>query len=169
MPDITDVILDEHETFRRRFAELDDKRADAAPAADLEQVWRPLADLLERHAAAEEELFYPRLLARGENANDETRDALSDHNDIRAAVARAQALTPGSDDWWTAVIDARNSNSDHMAEEEREAFPDFREHVARDERDRLGGDWLDFTQRHAGARGLDLDQRDVDRYLRRHG
>lgn len=168
MPDIADLVLDEHETFRRRFAELDERRAADADGAELAGLWGPLADLLERHAAAEEELFYPRLLKSGENAEDETEDAISDHNDIRAAVARAADETPGSDAWWSAVLDARAANSDHMAEEEREAFPDFREHVAMDERERLGSEWLAFAERHAGARGLSLAEKDPDTYIEQH-
>ncbi len=168
MPDITDIVLDEHETFRRRFAELDDKRAAGAGRAVLEGLWRPLANLLERHAAAEEELFYPRLLQKGANAEEETEDAISDHNDIRAAIARAADEVAGGEKWWRAVLDARNANSDHMAEEEREAFPDFREHVDMKTRAELGEAWLRYAEEHAGARGLELEQKDPEEYIEEH-
>lgn len=57
MPDICDLSLDDHETLRRRFAELDQQR-DAGPEA-LARMWDPLATLLDLHAAAEEEVFNP--------------------------------------------------------------------------------------------------------------
>ena len=85
MPDITQLILDDHDTFRRQFAALDD--ADGPDA--LHAVWKPLADLLEVHAAAEETIFYPQLLRRGDDAEDETVDAIGDHNDIRDGVREA--------------------------------------------------------------------------------
>ncbi len=169
MPDICDLILDDHERFRRRFAELDNRRRDGAEPDRLQALWQPLADLLETHASAEEDMFYPRLLERGDNAEEETEDAVSDHNDIREAVRRAAGQEPGSAPWWQAVLDAREENSDHMAEEEREALPDFRENVADGVRDELGDRWLAFRQEHAGARGLDLDQVDVEEYVDQHG
>jgi hypothetical protein len=45
-----------------------------------------LAILLEAHADAEEKLFSPRLLDVGKEGDEETDDAISDHNDIRDAV-----------------------------------------------------------------------------------
>jgi hypothetical protein len=168
MPDITDLILDEHDLLRRRFAELDERRSADAGGDQLERLWRPVADLLERHATAEEQTFYPRLLKRGENAEDETEDAISDHNKIREAVRRAEQAPVGTDDWWAAVLDARASNSDHMAEEEREALPDFRGSVDLETREELGSRWLAFCREHPGAEALDLDGPDVQEYIRRH-
>ena len=168
MPDICDLILDDHEQFRRRFAELDDRRREDGSPESLGDLWQPLADMLERHASAEEELFYPTLLARGRRAVDETDDAISDHNSIRTAVGAAQRVAAGSDQWWAAVLDARANNSDHMAEEEREAIPDFRVHVEPSQREDLGVRWLRFSQQHAGASGLSGDTKDVEGYIEDH-
>ncbi|MGQ0774776.1 MAG: hypothetical protein ACT4NY_10225 [Pseudonocardiales bacterium] len=49
--DITQLILDDHETFRREFAALDD----ADKPEQLRAIWEPLAALLDVHAVAEEE------------------------------------------------------------------------------------------------------------------
>jgi hemerythrin HHE cation binding domain-containing protein len=69
MADITQLILDDHETFRREFAALDD----ANEPEQLCAIWDPLAALLDVHAAAEEVIFYPQLLRRGDDdAEDET-------------------------------------------------------------------------------------------------
>ena len=54
MPDICTVILDQHEDFRRRFGDLDDRHDESADA--LTRLWEPLADLLDRHAAVEERI-----------------------------------------------------------------------------------------------------------------
>jgi hypothetical protein len=43
----------------------------------------------------------------------------------------------GSEQWWHSVRGAREANSDHMAEEEREALADFRRHASL--QDRLRG------------------------------
>ena len=168
MPDICDLILDDHAVFRRRFAELDELRAQGAEPATLDGVWTPLAGMLERHAAAEEEILYPKLLVRGDNPDEETDDAIRDHNDIRDAIKRALKAEPGSGAWWDAVLAAREDNSDHMAEEEREPLPDFRLHTAADLRERLGAQWLDYAATHAGGKAVSLDDEDPKRYISEH-
>ena len=86
--DITSLIMDDHEWFRRQFAALDD----ADGPEELAAVWEPLATRLDTHAQAEETVFYPALLKKGdeEDAEEETDDAIRDHNKIKDAVADAR-------------------------------------------------------------------------------
>ena len=127
--DIVELIMADHHEQRRMFALLDEVGNDPDL---LEPVWKRLSILLEVHASAEERLFYPRLLAVGEgaggadDAEDETKDAIRDHDDIRDGIRRASQHPAGSSEWWRAVADTRIANSDHMGEEEREALADFR-------------------------------------------
>ena len=97
------------------------------------------------------------------SAGEETEDAIGDHNDIRDAVARANDEQPGTDAWWTAVIDARLANSDHMAEEEREDLADFRRHADLTTRHDLAVKFLVFEAKHAG--GIDSSDKDPERYV----
>ncbi|MST32745.1 hypothetical protein GHK86_08420 [Acidimicrobiaceae bacterium USS-CC1] len=166
MPDICDLILDEHEHQRRRFAELDEVRDAAADV--LARRWEPLATLLERHAAAEEAIFYPALLQVGVAAEEETEDAISDHNDIRDAVRRANGVEPGSEEWWQAVRAAREANSDHMGEEERGALADLRAHDDAEGRRALGDRWTAWSAAHADGSGVPDHDRDPDAYIRGH-
>jgi hypothetical protein len=168
MPDICDLILDDHSLFRRRFAELDELHGEDADSAALEQLWRPVAELLELHAAAEEALFYPRLVPEGDDGESETEDGIKDHNKIRDAVAEAAGKKPGSQEWWEAVNRAREENSDHMAEEERGALADFRQHAEATERASLGEKWLAFKDDHAGAKGIDSSNKDPESYIAEH-
>src|SRR4051812_28103904 len=108
MADITSLILDDHERFRRDFAALDD----LSEPDELVKVWGPLADLLEVHASAEEAIFYPELIRRGSDAEEETLDAANDHNDIRDGVRDAAAHPVGSPSWHAAVRRARVANSE---------------------------------------------------------
>lgn len=168
MPDVCDLILDDHEAFRRRFAELDERRGGRAGTEVLRELWDPLAAHLELHAAAEEAVFYPMLLDEGVRAGEETDDAINDHNEIRDAVRRAGGEAPGTEPWWQAVDDAREANSAHMAEEERGAIADARSNAPGDRRDALGARWRAFTDEHAGMRGLEAHDRDPDAYIREH-
>lgn len=161
MVDITQLILNDHEHFRRQFAAMDD----LADPRQLEEVWRALADLLDVHAKAEEEIFYPELVQRGSGAEDETLDAVGDHNEIRDSVHEAGLHPVGSQAWHAAVRKARVANSNHMAEEEDDALADFRRHADPGLREDLGRRFQAFKDEHPGAAGLDTSDVDPQRYV----
>ena len=167
--DITEQILADHHEQRRMFALLDEIGQDPER---LKPVWDRLSVLLEVHADAEERLFYPRLLSVGmgadgaASASAETKDAIRDHDDIRVGIRRASQHPAGSDDWWQAVTDTRTANSDHMAEEEREALADFRRHADPRARHELGIEFAVYEAAHAG--GVPLMDKDPDRYVADH-
>jgi hypothetical protein len=167
-PDITDSILDEHTEFRGQFVALWDLR----PSGDADSIaaaWQPLAALLEVHASAEEDILYPVLLKRGsDEAPEETDDAIRDHNEIRDAIRAAAGATPGSDTWWEAVMSCRKANDDHLAEEERDVIPDFREHSDEDLRSELGVRWVAFHAEHRGARGVSGEDVAPAEYIEEH-
>jgi Hemerythrin HHE cation binding domain len=163
--DITDLILDEHGDFRRRFVQLWDLRHSGGTGA-LAAAWQPLANLLEVHASAEEEIFYPILLKKGsDEAPEETNDAVGDHNEIRDAIRAAARLETGSDAWWQAVLECRNANDAHLAEEERDVIPDFREHSDEALRSSLGAQWVAFHSEHRAARGISGQDIDPEEYI----
>ncbi len=163
--DMCDLILADHAQQRHGFAVLDEARAWGAEPDVLASLWSGLRHLLSVHADAEEALFYPRLLEVGDEAEDETDDAISDHNEIRDGIRRADEHPPGSDEWWQALADTRVANSDHMGEEERGALADFRLHTSPEERTRLGFRFAAFVADHTGTGGLDLSDEDPDRYI----
>jgi hypothetical protein len=138
----------------------------------LTPVWQRLVVLLEVHADAEERLFYPRLLSVGAGADgapsatEETKDSIGDHNEIRDGIRRADQHPVGSTDWWQAVSDTRVANSDHMAEEEREALADFRRHTDPRVRYELGLEFAVYEAARAG--GVRPEDKDPDRYVSEH-
>ncbi len=158
--DITQLILDDHHEQRRLFAILE--QVDRTDTEVLSAVWGRLATFLELHAAAEEEIFYPALLQAGLAARrragveDETRDAIGDHNEIRDAVTEAAKHQAGSDGWYAAVAAANAANSDHMAEEEREGLTDFRRLASLQRRHELAVAWAGYEARnYAGVTPVD--------------
>jgi len=166
--DITVLILDEHEDFRRQFVELWDLRR-SGDAGRLDAAWQPLADLLEVHAKAEEEIFYPVLLKRGsDEAPEETNDAVGDHNEIRDAIQSAAGSQTGSEPWWQAVLACREANDEHLGEEERDVIPDFREHSDAALRSSLGARWVAFHADHRQAAGISAEDVDPDEYVAEH-
>lgn len=166
VPDICDLILDDHEVFRRRFAELDDERHSTPEVVSA--LWEVIAEHLERHAAAEEEVFYPAVLDRTAHGEHEAHHAIRDHNKIRDALRTVAAASPGSDEWWAGVDAANEENSDHMAEEERGPLSDLRQAGLHELRRELGAAFVSFNLEHAGGRELDIDDVDPDTYVEEH-
>jgi hypothetical protein len=164
--DITDVILRQHDEQRRMFSALEEWPRDDHEG--LAAVWKRLEILLEVHAEAEERYFYPELLRLGtggadaESVDEEVEDAIHDHNKIREAVRRVAESDTGSDDWWTAVVDANVHNSDHMGEEERQDLADFRQRASLQLRHEIAVDFLRYeaTRWSDGITPRDKDPED---------
>jgi hypothetical protein len=165
--DVTEVILRDHVWFRRQFIALYDLRTGSPLDVEaIRAIWDPLAARLDVHAAAEEEIFYPQLLARGvEDPEEETLDAIGDHNDIRDAVHDAARHPVAGEEWWAAVAAAREANDEHMAEEEREGIADFRQHAPAELRERLGQELAAFLDRHPTTDGVDVEDKDPEEYV----
>jgi hypothetical protein len=164
LDDITALIMDDHHAFRKGFARLDDARNET----ELLAIWDALALHLDIHAEAEESILYPHLLRHGDDGEDETDDAIRDHNKIRDAIALAKTRPVGSDEWWQAVWQARRENSEHLAEEEDDVLPDFRRHADTQLRADLGARWLTFYGEHPKGRGLTFADKDPKQYIEEH-
>jgi hypothetical protein len=160
--DVTQLILDDHHEQRRLFAILE--QVDRADTGTLAAIWGRMATFLEVHAQAEEEIFYPELLKVGRragrlgSAEEETLDAIGDHNEIRDAIAEVAGHDVGSDQWYDAVAAVNVANGDHMAEEEREGLTDFRREASLQQRHDLAVAFAGFEARHfSGVEPVDKD------------
>lgn len=163
MADIIDLIYADHDWFRRQFFLLDEARE----PAELSAIWDALATRLDTHAEAEETVFYPALLKKGKagDPEDETEDAITDHNAIRDAVRAASEAEVGSEAWYEAVGKAREENGEHLDEEEREAMPDFIKSATLELRHSLALEWLKFYAAHPNGKGIDDSDRDAEEYI----
>jgi hypothetical protein len=160
--DITDLILEDHHRQRQAFARLDG--VDSTDVIALGLLWGDLAAFLESHAAAEEAVFYPELLRRADEAGEQTRDALGDHNDIRDAISASAEQQVGSRGWWEAVWKARSANTEHMGEEEDEGLADFRRHSPLSQRHALGI-LFEAAKTRPVASELDTKDKDPDDFI----
>ena len=140
--DICELILSDHHEQRRMFAMLDDVAKD--DTRTLGVLWKRLSTMLEVHAQAEEELFYPELLKLGERLHDDAE--------------------VGSEAWWKGVNDAREANDEHMGEEEHEGLKEFREHVDLETRHRIGVAFAAYEAEHVD--GVPIVDKDPEEYVR---
>jgi hypothetical protein len=168
--DITQLILDDHHEQRRLFAMIE--QIDPTDRASLAAVWRRLSTFLEVHAEAEERIFYPELLKVGrragakDRAEDETLDAIKDHNEIRDAVAAVSGHEAGTPAWYEAVAKANKANGDHMAEEEREGLTDLRRYGSLELRHGLAVAFAAFETVHVS--GVIPRDKDPKGYVESH-
>lgn len=168
--DITRLILDDHAEIRRLFSIIDEMSEADAPA--LAPIWGRLRALLDVHAEAEERFFYPDLLKIGKgaadagDAEDETRDAIKDHNEIRDAAEAVEREQVGSKAWFAAVAKVNEVNGDHLAEEERQGLSDFRLHADRDLSHALAIRFAAFEAEH--LTGITPKDKDPDQYIAEH-
>ena len=97
MPDVTRLILDDHETLRRRFADLDDAQASGRPGRHPRPPGSRSPTCSTCTPRPRSEVFYPKLLEYGlrPRAEDETEDAIEDHNKIRQGVRDAPTARSG--------------------------------------------------------------------------
>ena len=160
--DITELILDDHHAFRQGFARLDD--IDPNDTEGLTAAWEGLADFLDRHAAAEEAVFYPEMLRLADPDGDLTKDAIGDHNDIRDGIAEAGKHRVGSDAWWEGVNAARSSNTEHMGEEEDDDLSGFRKKASLELRDEIARKFIE-AKSPSGAKKIDQEDKDPDEYV----
>jgi hypothetical protein len=160
--DITQLILDDHNEQRRLFAILE--QINPADSRSLSVVWKRLSTFLEVHAETEERVFYPALLRVGRavgeevGVEDETLDAIKDHNEIRDALAAVRVHQIGSEGWYAAVAAANKANSEHLAEEEREGLTDFRRQASLQLRHDLAVAFAGYEiAHHSGVQAVDKD------------
>ncbi|HSP39698.1 MAG TPA: hemerythrin domain-containing protein [Frankiaceae bacterium] len=159
--DIVALVIAEHQVIRRSFASLQSLEE----RAELESTWQELADRLEVHASAEEEMLYPKLLRVADDDHEETDDAIRDHNEIRDTARAVGEHEAGSDSWWDAVRSCQEANEHHLDEEERDVLPDLKEHADQDALESLGEQWLAFHDEHDRARGLSGKDKDPEQYI----
>ena len=168
--DITQLILDDHAEQRRLFAMIE--QIDRGETTALSAIWKRLQALLDVHAEAEERFFYPRLLKVGtgggdaDSAEEETEDAIKDHNEIRDTGGAVDDHAVGSDAWFLAVNEANKANSDHMAEEERQGLTDFRRHADLATRHALAVKFAAFEAAH--LTGIEPVDKDPKAYIAQH-
>lgn len=161
--DITEMILDDHDWFRRRFLHLAGLHEQPDEAR---KVWDELSRHLEVHASAEEMHFYPSMANRADDGDaSATEDAIGDHDDIRDAARKADGAEVGSEEWWQAVDECDQANNHHMAEEERDDLAPFVRVTTLAFRQELGAKFEQFKTEHAGGAGLDFEDKDPQTYV----
>jgi hemerythrin superfamily protein len=122
------------ETLFKRFEELEPDAHD-----EKRQVVDLIIEQLSRHAAAEEQLLYPRIReAIGGDAASLALEGLEEHHVAKMTLNELEKLPPSADRFDAKVSVLIESVRHHVEEEEQELFPLVRKHLKASELDELG-------------------------------
>jgi len=157
--EIGELIFAEHARILRLFGALDGVVRRGEPAVvhlALDQIWTRLANLLEVHTRAEEEVCFPLVFGGGALALSFVEAATADHDELREAVEEARLLDVGSVRWWQVIATARAACTKHFASEERGPLAQVCGSVPPETSKVLVRRWTAFTAAHTNGTG---DQR----------
>jgi hemerythrin superfamily protein len=134
MTDIIELVLHDHQVV----AELFDKLQAASAASDQTALFAEVKDALERHASAEEQVLYPRVRKDVPEGEEEAKDAVEEHDQIRGSLKEVEEHDAGTELFTLAVAQLVATTKHHVGVEESELLPDFRNNSDASEREQLG-------------------------------
>lgn len=135
MKDVIDLVLRDHRAIDQLFDEL---QAAKVPT-DQTKLFGQVKDELERHASAEEKVLYPRVRKEVPEGQEEAKDAIEEHDQIRDSVKEVEEHEAGSELFTLAVTQLIATTKHHVGVEEEELLPDFLANSELNEREELGG------------------------------
>jgi hypothetical protein len=147
MADIIELIRADHRRIRRLEAVLRAaaRSCGSEPGWVLPRTWDGLAEAIEAHITAEQEICWPAVSSASPQDPAELREAAADNEEIRETIAEAARQPTASPSWWRAVNDTLRTCSCHLDREEHGLLPCLARSTGRALRDQLGRQWLAFV------------------------
>ncbi|XVV06427.1 hemerythrin domain-containing protein [Actinosynnema sp. CA-248983] len=143
MPDVVDLIMQDHREVERLFDELKnnpEKRPLLTPV---------LSAVLTAHSRAEEDSVYP--VARDEaGEQEEVRHSQEEHVEAETLLAKLIATDPTSPEYDKVLAKLIEGVTHHVEEEESTVLPGMRRELADSRREQLGEAFAASRARHLG-------------------
>lgn len=127
-PTIYEVLTDEHEDVAQLLTQL----AEAEDAGEREELFAEVRFQLERHAQAEEVVFYE-LLRRDDETRALAERAQQEHAQVRKTLAELDAIEADDDRWGELVGELTRQVTQHVEVEERDIFAAVRGRIDDDQ------------------------------------
>lgn len=145
--DVAELIMADHRRIRRMRGVFDDAIRGAASGSAWVpgHVWERLAELLEVHISAEEEICYLPMSRSRPHPAEWRQAAVADHDEIREAIGEAALQPAGSALWWAAVRSALAISANQLDREERDVLSGWLPRLTMSQRHELGRQWLAFV------------------------
>ena len=134
--DAITLLKDDHKTVEKLFKRFE-KAGDGA-YKEKATVADKIREELSRHAAIEEQLFYPVIRATVDDVEDLTLESLEEHHIVKWVLSELDDMDP-KDERFTAKMTVLIENvRHHVEEEEDDLFPKVREALGRKDLGQLG-------------------------------
>jgi hemerythrin superfamily protein len=156
VPDVVDLIMQDHREVERIFEELrssPEKRVGLTPV---------LVTLLTAHSRAEEAEVYP--VARDEaGVADDVEHSQEEHLQADRLLARLAEIDPESPDYDSALSEVVEAVTHHVAEEESKVLPGMREGLTVERLQELGDGFAKSREQHLGETPDNISKSELQR------
>ena len=129
MPTIYEAIKTDHDKHRKLLEEIADTSGDSEARRI---AWEEFYYDVKPHAAAEEETFYSKLMAK-EDGQDHARHSVAEHKQLDDIMEELDKGDMSSSGWLTRFKTLKHDYEHHMEEEENDIFPVAKEVLHDDE------------------------------------
>ena len=135
-PDALAVLKDDHREVEALFTKFEalGRRAYKTKAELVHQ----MTVALSKHAAIEEQVFYPEVRRAVSSLGDEVLEALEEHHVVKWTLSELEDLTPEDERFQAKVTVLMENVRHHVREEERGLFPQVRKAMAAAKLQELG-------------------------------
>src|SRR5437773_8021141 len=130
--DVIDVLIEDHRKVQELFEALGINVGDRSGFA------HQLSQSLRQHTSAEEAIVYPAICAALPDMGGQMTAAIEEHHQVEELLNRLDETSGGDSSFDQLIGEIRDNVERHVAEEETQVFPRFREATSEDERMRIG-------------------------------
>jgi hemerythrin superfamily protein len=129
-----DLLKADHETVDQLFQKVKSTEEEQHP-----ELFEKIREELDVHAHIEEKVFYPRLIAEGdEELSDITKEGIEEHHQVKVLLREIGALKDESDKFEPKLKVLMEDVEHHVMEEEGEMFKMVEEQFDRETLDTIG-------------------------------
>lgn len=118
MPDIYETIRKDHERHRKLLDAIADTSGDSEKRR---KCWNDFYYDVKAHAAAEEETFYSKIMAKPDG-QDDARHSVAEHHEMDELMEELQGIDFSSPQWLQKFQQLKHDYEHHMDEEEEDIF-----------------------------------------------
>lgn len=134
MSTIYETLKKDHDRHRKLLATIADTQGDSDKR---EKAWDEFYHDVSAHAAAEEETFYSKLIAK-EDGQPEGRHSVAEHKELDDMMEELNEIEFSSPAWLQKFKDLRHRYEHHMEEEEDDVFPVAKDVIGKDGNEKIG-------------------------------
>lgn len=135
--DALELLTDQHDQVDGLFNAYEQLTADEAERR--REILDEITEKLVRHAAIEEQAFYPTVREVLPEREDEIEHDLEEHQEVKEILARLERMDADDAEFDRVVRDLITDIRHHVREEENDLFPDVRDALDQETLDDLGG------------------------------